>query len=178
KGGFNVQELMRTICKSRVYQHSIATNQWNQDDEVNYSHALARRLPAEVLFDAIHRATGSGTQLAGQPRGIRAAPLLDSSVEVPSGLLDLFGQPARGRACECERSGSMMLGPVLNLVNGPIVADAIKDPDNRIAKLVAAQKDDRKVIEELFLALICRAPTEKEIQSALTAFQASAADYD
>ncbi|HET6884234.1 MAG TPA: DUF1549 domain-containing protein, partial [Pirellulales bacterium] len=39
--GFNVQELFRTICKSRVYQHSLATNEWNKDDEINYSHALA-----------------------------------------------------------------------------------------------------------------------------------------
>ena len=104
--------------------------------------------------------------------------LFRSSVEVPSGFLDLFGKPPRESACECERSGSMMLGPVLNLVNGPIVGDALKDPDNRIAKLVAAEKDDRKVIEELFVSLICRPPTEKEIQNALKAFQASAADFD
>ena len=56
--GFDTRALMRTICKSRTYQHSLLTNQWNEDDEVNYSHALARRVPAEVLYDAIHRATG------------------------------------------------------------------------------------------------------------------------
>src|SRR5262249_26831981 len=59
KSGFNVQQLIRTICKSRTYQHSVSVNAWNKDDQVNYSHALARRLPAEVLYDAIHRATGS-----------------------------------------------------------------------------------------------------------------------
>jgi hypothetical protein len=56
-GGFDVQKMMREICKSRVYQQSIATNKWNADDDLNYSHAVARRLPAEVLFDAIYRAT-------------------------------------------------------------------------------------------------------------------------
>ncbi len=35
-----------------------------------------------------------------------------------------------------------MLGPVLAMVNGPIVGDAIKDPNNRIDKLVLAEKDD------------------------------------
>src|SRR5262249_19060077 len=30
-GGFNVQELMRLICKSRTYQHSYVTNRWNAD---------------------------------------------------------------------------------------------------------------------------------------------------
>src|SRR5438132_12755283 len=112
------------------------------------------------------------------PAGLRAVQQIDSKVEVPSGFLDLFGKPARESACECERSGSMMLGPVLNLVNGPIVGDALKDPDNRIAKLIAAQKDDRKVIEELFLSLVCRPPTEKEIQNGLEAFRKAGADFD
>ena len=40
---------MRLICKSRTYQLSVETNKWNADDKANYSHATARRLPAEVL---------------------------------------------------------------------------------------------------------------------------------
>ena len=56
---FDVQHMLRTICKSRAYQHSIVTNRWNEDDTINYSHAIARRLPAEVLFDTIYRAAGS-----------------------------------------------------------------------------------------------------------------------
>jgi len=46
---FDVRHVMRTICKSRTYQHSIKVNQWNSDDTLNYSHGLARRLPAEVV---------------------------------------------------------------------------------------------------------------------------------
>src|SRR5262249_39358395 len=145
---FNAQELEKTICKSRVYQQSIVTNRWNQDDGINYSHGLARRLPAEVLYDTIHRATGSLYRLPGMPPGARAAQALDSSVEAPSGFLDLFGRPARESACECERSSGLMLGPVLNLVNGPVIAEAIRDPKNRIAQLTANEKDDKKVIED------------------------------
>jgi hypothetical protein len=175
--GFNVQQLVRTICKSRVYQQSIVTNKWNQDDDINYSHALARRLPAEALYDAIHRATGTVSKLSGMPSGLRAVEQLDSKVETPSGFLDLFGRPPRESACECERSGSMMLGPVLNLINGPIIADAIKDPQNRIAKLVASQKDDAKVVEELFLDILCRLPTKEELATGLRAFQANDEEY-
>ena len=46
--------MLQLICKSRVYQLSIETNPFNEDDLLNYSHARARRLPAEVLFDSIH----------------------------------------------------------------------------------------------------------------------------
>jgi hypothetical protein len=175
--GFNVQQMLRTICKSRVYQQSIATTKWNQDDDINYSHAIARRLPAEALFDAIHRATGTISRLGGMPAGQRAVQQLDSKVEVPSGFLDLFGRPPRESACECERSGGMMLGPVLNLVNGPVVGEAIKDPENRISKLVATEKDDKKVVEELFMAFLCRQPTPEELAASLKAIQGEGTEF-
>src|SRR6185436_1697597 len=28
---FDMQHVLRTICKSRVYQHSVRTNKWNED---------------------------------------------------------------------------------------------------------------------------------------------------
>jgi hypothetical protein len=166
-GGFDVQRLFRTICKSRVYQHSLATNEWNQDDEINYSHALARRLPAEALYDAIHRATGSQIHLPGVPANFLATQLPDSDVQLDDGFLNLFGKPPRESACECERSTGVMLGQALNLVNGPTIARAIADPGNRITRVVAAEKDDRKVIEEVFLSILCRPPSEQEITAAL-----------
>jgi hypothetical protein len=168
ENGFNVQQLIRTICKSRAYQRSLVTNRWNKDDDINYSHALARRLPAEVLFDAIHRVTGSTSRLPGLPPGARAAQLIDSNVEGMDGtFLGQFGKPARESACECERSSGVMLGPVLGLVNGPVLADALKDPNNRLAKLTATEKDDGKIVEELFLAVLARMPTEAEKEKAL-----------
>jgi hypothetical protein len=175
--GFDVRHVMRTTCKSRVYQHSIATNAWNKDDEINYSHAVARRLPAEVLYDAIQRATGSVSHLPGLAPGARAAQLLDSAQDVPGGFLDLFGKPPRESACECERAGTLMLGPVLNLVNGPVVGEAVKDPANRIAHLVATVKDDARLVEELYLAVLCRAPTQAEMDAALAALKAGEEDY-
>ena len=175
--GFDVQKLVRTICKSRVYQQSIATNPWNQDDDINYAHAIARRLPAEALYDAIHRATGTVSQLSGMPAGLRAVQQIDSKVEVPSGFLDLFGRPPRESACECERSGSMMLGPVLNLINGPIVGDAIKDPNNRISKIVASEKNDARVVEELFYSIFCRPPSQEELAAGIKALQGGGDEY-
>jgi hypothetical protein len=160
-----------------VYQHSVISNKWNQDDEINYSRALPRRLPAEVLYDAIQRATGSTSHLPGLPAGARAALLLDSNVEVPGGFLDLFGKPARESACECERSSSMMLGPVLNLVNGPVVGEAIRDPGNRIARILTTEKNDAKVVEELYLSVLCRLPTAKEMKAGLACLKDGQGDY-
>lgn len=169
EGGFDVQQMMRTICKSRTYQHSLATNQWNEDDEINFSHALARRLPAETLYDAVHQATGSQSNLPGLPSGFRAVQMPDSSVKLPDGFFNLFGKPARESACECERSSGMMLGPVLNLINGPTIAEAIADPNNRITQLVANTPDDERLIEELFVSVLCRRPTPEETKTCIAA---------
>jgi hypothetical protein len=177
QSGFNVRHLIRTICKSRTYQHAIETNKWNADDSANYSHAVARRLSAEMLFDAIHRAAGSVTHLPGMPAGARAAQLFDAGVKVPGGFLDQLGRPPRESACECERTSSMQLGPVLSLVTGPVINDAIRDPNNRIAKIVAAEKDDAKVVEELFLSILSRKPSAKELEVATKEFRGNNSEF-
>ena len=80
--------------------------------------------------------TGSRPRLPGVPEGFLASQLPDSGVELADGFLNLFGRPPRESACECERSTGVMLGQALNLVNGPTIAEAIADPQNRIASLV------------------------------------------
>ncbi len=128
--GFDARHIMRLICRSRTYQLSVAPNRWNADDKINFSHATARRLPAEVLLDAVYRATGSSSKFPGVAPGTRAAALPDSGVELPSGFLSTFGRPVRESACECERSTGLQLGPVMALVSGPTLGDAIADPAN------------------------------------------------
>ncbi|MHB1559749.1 MAG: DUF1549 and DUF1553 domain-containing protein [Isosphaeraceae bacterium] len=177
RSGFDVRHVMRLICKSRTYQLSVETNKWNADDKVNYSHALARRLPAEVLLDAVYRVTGSVSKIPGVPAGTRAAALPDSGVELPSGFLTTFGRPARESACECERSSGMQLGPVMALVSGPTLADALADPSSDLTRLVAAQGDDSRLIDELFMRILNRAPTAAEVATCRKEMQAVEDDH-
>ena len=160
---FDVRKLMATICKSRTYQLSVATHRWNEGDTQNYSHAMARRLSAEVLYDAVHRVTGSTSHLPGLPEGSRATAVIDPTKKLPDAFMDLFGRPARESACECERGGGVMLGPVMNLIMGPTINDAIADPKNDITKLLATEKDDKKVVEALYMAIFSRPPTMPEL---------------
>ncbi|MFO0896856.1 MAG: DUF1549 and DUF1553 domain-containing protein [Pirellulales bacterium] len=188
ESGFDVRHLVRTICQSRAYQHSVATNQWNADDTINYSHAIARRLPAEVLYDSIFRAVGAQPHLPDVPAGFRAAQLPDAGATLA--FLEDFGRPPRESACECERSGGVMLGPVMKLINGPTLADAVADPQNAVSKLVADEADDAKLVEALFLRILSRPPTADETAAALAALhspeidgerdrlQAELADYE
>jgi WD40 repeat protein len=175
--GFNVRELMRNICQSRTYQLSIATNEWNADDHTNYSHATPKRLTAEVLYDAIHRVTGSSPAIPGVPAGTRAAQLPDVGVKIPDGFLTNFGRPARESACECERSAGVSLGPIMALVSGPTLGTALADPKNELTKLVAAQADDQKLIGEVFLRILNRNASKEEIDSVVAAMKSIANDH-
>ena len=163
--GFDTRDLIRTICRSRTYQLSVASDSWNDDDELNYSHAMARRLPAEVLFDALHAATGSRPRLPGQRIGTSASELADPSVETRDGFLGLFGRPPRESACECERGDGLSLGQALSLVNGPTVAEAISDPQNSLSDLAEVVTSPEQLLEELYLSFLCRFPTAEEIDA-------------
>jgi len=164
--GFDVRHLVKTITKSRTYQLSVKTNKWNEDDTINYSHAKARRLPAEVLLDSIYRVTGTTLKFPGVPEGTRAAQLPDAGVKMADGFLGNLGRPARESACECERSNDLQLGPIMALVSGPTVDDAIGSGDNAIAKLVSAEADDSKLIDELFLRVLNRHAAPMEVEAA------------
>ena len=177
KSGFDVRHIQKLICKSRTYQLSFETNKWNADDKTNFSHALARRLPAEVLYDAVHRAVGARSQIPGVPPGTRAAELPDVGVELPTGFLAAFGRPVRESACECERTGGLQLGPVMALINGQTIADAINDPKNELAALVAREKDDDKLIDEIFLRVLNRHATKAEIEACRESLTAAVNEY-
>jgi len=162
--GHDVKQLLRTLCRSRTYQLSIVPNRWNEDDLVNFSHALPRRLSAEQLLDAVAVATGYSPRFKDLPQGMRAVELPDGMVG-GNDFLALFGRPKRQSACECERSSNVTLSHALNLINGPTLGECVTSPDNRLKKLVASEPDDRKVIEEVYLACLNRPPTGKELQS-------------
>jgi len=177
QSGFNTRQLHRLVCKSRTYQLSVVTSKWNEDDRTNHSHALARRLPAEVIFDAVHAVTGSLTKIPGLPPGTRAAELPDSGIELPGGFLQTLGRPARESACECERTNSLQLGPVMALVSGQVLNEAIGDPNNAIAKLVEAETDDGKLVQELFLRVLNRPAKPNEINESLKLMQLIEEDH-
>ena len=160
---FNPRHMLRQICKSRTYQLSIKSNRWNDDDTINYSHATARRLPAEVLYDAIHRVTGAESKIPGVPAGTRAAALPDSGVKLSDGFLVSLGRPARESACECERVNDLQLAPVMALIAGPTVASAIADMENGIAELVATEPNDARLVDELLMRIMNRPASATEV---------------
>lgn len=175
---FDMKHIIRTIANSRTYQLSAHGNETNQEDDKYFSHALVqrKRLPAEVLLDAICAATNVPEKFTDTPVGTRTVQLPDGQVIYTGGryaswdrhpFLKAFGQPAREVACECEREGDINLARVLEMKNGSFLQQKLQAPDNRIGKLLARKLSDADILNELFLATLSRVPQTHEIQAAL-----------
>ncbi|MBM3796549.1 MAG: DUF1553 domain-containing protein [Acidobacteria bacterium] len=164
---YDLKHLIRTIVNSRSYQLSYKATASGEGDEINFSHALPRRLSAEQLFDGVYLAAGVRPKLANVPTDSLAQDLPDPSI-AKGGFLDVFGRPERQTSCECERRADVSLVQALNLLNGSTISDAIAAPEGRIARLVLAGASDRKLVEEIYLAALNRQPEGNELDLALT----------
>ena len=157
---YDLRHVMRLIMNSRTYQLSAQTTTSNFRDDRFYSHFYARRLPAEVMLDAICSATDEPEQFPGYPLGVRAIQVPDPGTD--SYFLTLFGRSERTTACACERSGDVTLPQLLHLQNSDGITRKLKSPSGRLAILLASQPDNNKLISDLFMASVSRLPTDEE----------------
>ncbi len=162
---FDLKHLIRVILNSRTYQLSTQANDFNKDDNKYFSHAVTRLLSAEQLLDAVCTSTDVPEKYPGLPLGTRAVQLPDG--EVNHVFLKTFGQPGRELACECEREGDSNLAQALQLINGPTINEKLRNPNNRIGKLLAKNTPDQEILNELYLTTLSRLPVEGEVKASL-----------
>jgi hypothetical protein len=165
--GYNLRHMMRLMMNSRAYQLSADTQLSNIHDDRFYSHFYPRRLPAEVLLDAISQATGEPETFPGYPTGVRAIQVPDPSTE--SYFLSLFGRSERTTACACERSDDVTLPQLLHLRNGDSLVRKLAAPQGKLQQLLLQQTENEAIIEELFLITLNRFPKPDERTNLLAA---------
>jgi hypothetical protein len=68
--------------------------------------------------------------------------------------------------CECERPLDPSLSQALHTLNGDTLASKIADKNGRLAKLLAAKKAPEEIVEEIYLAALCRLPSAAEREQA------------
>lgn len=166
-GGYDLRHVMRLILNSRTYQLSSGTLPGNETETRFYSHYYARRLPAEVMADAVSTATGVPDRFEGFPLGLRAVQLPEPTTT--SYFLSLFGRSERVTACACERSGAVTLPQLLHLQNGEEMTKKVRSPDGRLKELLKHGTPTTQVIEELYLTALNRRPTAAETSKLLGA---------
>lgn len=162
--GYDLKALIRLICNSRTYAHASEALAENLDDRRSYSRFYPKRLPAEVLLDAVDTVTGSATVFAGMPPGTRAVALPDTGFD--SYFLSVFGQPQSTTACECERSQEANLAQSLHLLNSQEIQAKLAADTGRAARLAAeASAGDDAAIEQLYQLALARLPSASERQA-------------
>jgi hypothetical protein len=169
---YDVRHILRVMLNSRTYQLSARANRFNADDKTNFSHALPRRLTAEQLLDTVSQITGvrenfrsrvPGAQTVALPvGGLRAGQLPDRALTAE--LLDLFGRPRGESSCSCERSDEASMTQALHMINGKTIAARLANPNGRVAQMLksTAGVSDEKLIEEMYLMVLCRLPRANE----------------
>lgn len=120
---YDIRWLMREITNSDAYQRSWHTNATNEFDLRNFSHAVPRRLPAEVVLDAVVGATAGVREAEERAE----APVERCNIGLGKGYtarnnsaayaLSVFGKPKRETPCDCERSNEPSLLQTVYLRN-------------------------------------------------------------
>jgi len=159
---FDIKHLTRTIMNSSAYQRSSRPNETNRADDRYYSRYLIKRLPAEVMLDAISQVTGVPTEFPDYAAGIRAVQLPDGIIG--SYFLRVFGKPARTLTLESERSSEPSVPQALHIINGDTLNQKLRAPGSIVDSFLKLGVSDEMIVEHLYLAALSRRPNESEIQ--------------
>ena len=90
-------------------------------------------------------------------------------------FLKVFGKPDRLLSCECERSEDAGLVQAFQLINGEQMHRMLQTENNLIGRLLQRKLPPAIMLEELYLGIVNRFPTEEE-QSRLVEYVHAAKD--
>ena len=171
---YDLKWLHRTILSSRTYQQSNRTNPANAADRTNYSHFAMRRLPAEVLLDAVNQTTGSCDDFDMKyfhwPENLKTVEIpYTTRNEFVTFVLEQFGRSERNSSvqCDCQRQSEASMLQVLGLANHPKIWHKVTDPRGRITQIIKLFQDPQQRIEELYLGTLGRLPDSAEMNTCL-----------
>jgi hypothetical protein len=167
--GYDIKRLIRLIMNSETYQLSSESNATNQNDDKYYSRYIVKRLPAEVLLDAMSQVTGVPARFPNYPAGTRALQLPDTQVQ--SEFLTSFGRPKRVLCDAAERSSAPSISQALHVINGDTLNKKLSAPDGYAALALKMGLSDARILEQLYLSAYSRYPSEAEKEQDLAALR-------
>ncbi|MEO1497385.1 MAG: DUF1549 domain-containing protein [Planctomycetota bacterium] len=157
--GYDLRELVSTICNSRTYQLSTRANPTNENDLAYFSRAQVRRLRAETLLDSISQVTETSNRFPRLPAGARAVQIADGAAS--NYFLTTFGRAPRETVCACEVDMEPNLSQTFHLLNGETTNKKVSE-GGVVRRLLDDGADVAVVIEHLYLRCYSRRPTPSE----------------
>ena len=166
--GRRLRPMIRDICNSRIYQLSVEPTPSGAADARQYSHAMVRRLRADVLLDSIVAITGVPKSLPMAPAGTKAINyIVRNQYYQLTGdyVLDTFGQSGRRSVCACDTKTNPSLSQVMHLFVGDTVAPRVHAAATGgvLKKIVDDNSTPEAIIEAIFIRVLARRPTSAEM---------------
>ena len=167
KNGYDMKWLHWQIVSSETYQRSWRPNKTNRDDIRNYSRAIPRRIPAEIIYDAMKQATAKTDQLEKVRTDLKRRGTGHLSMRMAgTHAMKVFGKPDRAINCDCERVNQPTLLQSIFLQNDPLVRMRL-DNSGWISEVSeSGQTDFSKLINDAWLRSVNRLPRQEEVARA------------
>lgn len=171
--GFRLKRLVATIAKSNAYALSATYDgEWKESYARYFARKFVRQLGAEEIHDAVALATNRPGEFKN---GNEKMPMA-MQVSGPSGSRDsrefmtVFGQSNRSNPPKTPVGTPLQ--PMM-LMHSPVVNERVQaKKDSRVQQLLGAYADNRRLVEEIFLATVSRWPSAAEQSAALAALEA------
>ncbi|QDV37357.1 DUF1549 and DUF1553 domain-containing protein [Tautonia plasticadhaerens] len=179
--GYDMKWLHREIANSLAYQRSWRPNETNRLDDRNFSRAVVRRLPAEVLLDAVSQVTAEPGELAAfavnaDERSFGPRQRAGGGRGRGDYAGRVFGRSTRDTNCDCSRSDEPNLLQLIYLQNDRELHAALDRRDGWVRSLARVADDSSTpamLVEEAFLRTLSREPDAAELASSLRYFEGS-----
>ena len=172
--GFRFKALHRLILNSRTYQLAAHVpdrpgGEVALEDSL-FARYLPRKLPAEVLLDAISQVTGVQEEFNNYPAGTSAKELIASIGATH--FLTTFGHPRRD--IMEARNNSPSLAQALQMMNGDVLAERTQSDGFVLDTLLHQGLGDGEIVDALYERALSRAPARSE-REAIEAYLAAEA---
>jgi hypothetical protein len=162
---YDLKGTFREILNSNAYQ--LSSIPAGPEAAAHFAAYPLRRLDAEVLADAVNGIAGTAESYTSaipepytfMPDDQRAVDLPDGSIT--SAFLDLFGKPARDTGFESERNNRITDAQRLHLLNSTSIQRKLQQGPH-LTQLMRDVRDPREAINQLYLTVLSRYPSEDE----------------
>lgn len=162
--GFRFKALHRLILNSKTYQLAGHTPERpggeHPLEDVLFARYVPRKLPAEVLLDAISQVTGVPEEFRNYPPGTSPKELIASIGATH--FLTTFGHPRRD--IMQARSSAPSLGQALQMMNGVVLAGRMSADGFVLDALLQEGLDNSEIVEALYRRAYSRGPDNAERQ--------------
>ena len=167
ENGFDMKWLHRQVTSSATYQRGWKPNETNASDRRNFSRAIPRRIPAEVVYDAMKQATAATDKQNEVRINLRRRASGHLSMRMAgTHAMKVFGKPDRSINCDCERVNEPTLLQAIFAQNDPLVRMRIADSGWIIeiedAEADGTTPDPASLIDQLWLRTVARFPNTDE----------------